>query len=49
MDKPVKNDGKYDKRSKEHNRSTGGTDAPKTNEKKFKGKLKTKNKPGKKV
>ncbi len=49
MDKPVKNDGTYDKRSKEHKRSKGGTDAPKTNKKKFKEKLKTKNKPGKNV
>lgn len=49
MDNPVKKNGTYDKRSKEYKRSKGGTDAPKTTEKKFKEKLKTKNKPGKKV
>lgn len=49
MDNPVKKDGTYDKRSKEHKRTKGVTDAPKTKEKKFKEKLKTKNKPGKNV
>lgn len=49
MDNPVKKDGTYDKRSKENKRSKGGTDAPKTTEKKFNKKIKTKNQPGKKV
>jgi len=47
MDQPVKNNGTYDHRSKEHKLSKGGSDAPKTTEKKFQKAFKTKNRPGK--
>ena len=47
MKNPVKSNGTYDRRSKENKRSKGGSDAPKSTEKKFQKALNVKNKPGK--